>query len=193
MAMGGSYKNYAISMVVCVLFCLYAVSAALLRAVQRLVRPLHKDHRGVIIVKYRHDKTTGHFPNIRERMIFDNVAKLFGQPQTTVHVAADTQNDKLLSAPPGENIMDPDFTADQTGKFGQHRVSNLMAEDVINIFEIINIKENQGHRMPVTFCAFDLLPDGLVERASVKNAGEFVGGSQCPKVLFEFLPTFNLR
>lgn len=126
-------------------------------------------------------------------MVFDNAPKLLGQLQAAVHVAIDTQNNKLLPAPSGEDIMDPDFTGDQASKFGQHRIPDLVAKSVVNAFEVIDVKEYQRHWMPVTPHALDLFPDSFVKRAPVENAGEFVRGSQRSQIFLEFLPAFDLR
>ncbi len=102
-------------------------------------------------------------------------------------------DDELVAAHPRHHRIAPQAGQQPFGHQAQQRVAGAMAERVVDVLEMIQIKEQQRELAAGPLAAIDRLGEPLGQQCAVRQAGERVMGRQVGEASLHLLPPLHLR
>jgi len=91
------------------------------------------------------------------------------------HSAARQERHEFVAAGPVDGAPTPDLVADARGDRFNVLVARLMALDVVDLLEAVEVEREQRERRPAGVALLDRLGEVILERAVVPESGEAVG------------------
>ena len=87
------------------------------------------------------------------------------------------ENDReLLAADPADDVARPHGRAKQVCHLEQELVADAVAVDVVDLLEVVEVEHDQADRVVLRRRPHELLPQAVVERPVVVEAGQRIGG-----------------
>ncbi len=88
------------------------------------------------------------------------------------------QEDELVSPQPRRRIRSPETVPDPLCDADQHLVAEIVAQRIIDLLEAVQIDENHGKGLVLSFAQADRMIDALVQQHPVGQAGQGVAIGQ---------------
>ena len=92
-------------------------------------------------------ETACHVSDMLERLRSDQCPDMFADGSEFIDIAYGEQHQELFSAPSDEGVRPSDTVPDSFGKFNQGVVTAVVAEGVVDLFEVININHDDAHHL----------------------------------------------
>ncbi len=98
-----------------------------------------------------------------------------GDVQSGLAVGVRQDRDELLAAVPRQHVAGPQRAAQPLGGLDQHHVPALVAVRVVDVLEVVEVRDQQGERHVGAHRPLALQPQHLLEEAAVVEPCEAVG------------------
>ena len=113
----------------------------------------------------------------------DGRAQALGAGDSTVGVAGRHDDCELLAAVAGRHIAGSERGRQRPADLAQHLVANLVSVRVVDVLEVVDVEQGEGHRLAGAERALDLPEERVVEGATVRQCGEAVDHGEPPHLL----------
>ena len=169
---------------------LHAVAAVFLGPVERAVGALHQMLQRVAPAQSADAEARGDAVDFRERFDRDQAAQLFRERGCFVHVGTRRQDQEFFAAPAADAVRVAQVLAHQSGDAGEDQIAGLVAVDVVDPLEVIDVEDHQRQLESVAVGATDFRGGESLELVPVPEAGQAILGRQffeCGIAVAQFL------
>ena len=96
---------------------------------------------------------------------------------------AEQHHGKLLAADPGERVAAAPLARRAAGEVAQGSISDRVPETVIDLLEVVEVEQHERQGQPAALRPFDLAQELCVERPSVEQPRQVVGGRRLRELI----------
>ncbi len=96
----------------------------------------------------------------------------FGKEKSGLFIGRPQEDDELFSSPTDNRVVWPAFLLETFTGSPQREVSEMMAVGVVNLFEMVDIEKEQGHRFVPPEAAGAFIMKNMGKIAAVIQAGQ---------------------
>jgi len=140
--------------------------------VHRLVGALQPRLPGGCGEVLRHPDTDGDSADALEELPAEAFPDAFGQGAGAGEPRIRHEHNEFLAPPAGQGIRETDHRTHPVRHLPEHAVALLMAMGIVDLFEVVDVEHQQGHRMPIAPRPVHLPRDRLLEMPPVPGAGQ---------------------
>ena len=131
----------------------------------------------------RHPEADRHpdlLPSCEDRLSRDALAQPFRNQYRPDHIRIMQHDEEFIPAIPAADILTPEAAQKAPRHRAQHLIPRLMAVQVIDLLEMIDIRHDEGNALPPEACAGKALFRQNPKAAPVREARQHVGQGQVP-------------
>lgn len=119
-------------------------------------------------------------------------AQSFGDGKRLLSIGIDEQHREFLAAQTRHEIVRPQGAPADVGDPAQDQIAGGMAVAIVDLFEMIEIEQQQGHPLVVATGALQQSAAAVEELPAVGELGELVDGGEPAEVAFDLLEVGDL-